>query len=402
MREMLKERMLLAYLGGNLLSITGTWGQRVVIFWMAWEITGSSSSIGLLAALDLLPSVLAAPIAGMLADRRPALRLARDIQLLSILPPLVLLPFVWFGEVGMPALVALSLATGILNGFDHPLRLLLVGSIVAREQVSVAVASNSMMFNLGRMIGPVLGGWAVAGGRPEIVFLYNAVTYAIFAGVFVFLGRDARFARQQMAETVIDEDRGPVALLRQVLAKVGSLYILFAAMALLIRPLFELLPAFAAGVAHSGVDPAVTFSLMTSAQGLGAMGGAVAVAVLVRRIGLDRLALGMGVLSVAAVATFLGVLQLTPALAALAILSGAILANGIATQIAVHTRLDPRVRGRALALYTITFRGLPALGALGFGLLSDVMPIRLIFALSAAGVTVMLGLQSWSRSRRHR
>ncbi|MDV7270251.1 hypothetical protein RYZ20_04995 [Thioclava sp. A2] len=65
----------LAYLAGSLFSIIGTWGQHVTVFWLAWELTGSTSVLGLLATLELLPSVLAAPIAGAMADSRVVSRM---------------------------------------------------------------------------------------------------------------------------------------------------------------------------------------------------------------------------------------------------------------------------------------------------------------------------------------
>lgn len=79
------------YLAGNTGSIVGTWAQRIVLLWIAWELTQSTTVLGVLAIADLLPSVAIAPLAGTIADRYDRLRLARMLQWVSVAPPMLLL-----------------------------------------------------------------------------------------------------------------------------------------------------------------------------------------------------------------------------------------------------------------------------------------------------------------------
>lgn len=382
-------RGLRAYLAGNLFSIIGTWGQRVVVYWMAWDLTGSSAILGVLAGLDLAPAVLAAPLAGALADTRPARRLAINLQLLSALPPLALAGLALAGMIELPVLLAVTLVTGMLGGFDHPLRLLLVGSVVERQHVSSAIALNSIVFNVGRMIGPVAGGWAVSAGRPELVFVLNALSFLFFA---LALHRSPVSEEDAPRAKADGGGVGLRAVLRALEAPDRRLVFYFAAIALMARPLFELLPVFAGEFASAALPEARAYSILTSVQGLGAMLGGVATSVLVSRYRQRTVALIAGLVATATLLAFLSSGGHFPfALAALAVIAGAVLTNGISTQMILQTRLPRSVRGRALGLYTMTLRGMPALGAFILGVLGDFVPQREVFVVAAA-LLLLLGV----------
>jgi len=380
MGTLLRAPGLAAYLFGNLVSITGSWAQRVTIYWIAWEMTGSTSFLGLLAALDLLPSVLAAPLAGAIADSRPALKFTKTVQLLSAAPPFIMVLILMTDAVTLPILMVLTLVTGILNGLDHPLRLLLVGQVAPKGQVSGAVALNSVVFNVGRMIGPALGGWAVSAGMPILVFGYNAATFLLFAAILTSLPRHDGDDRAPHAGSMSDglfRWRDVLLAFDRPLALAFAQFAIIAAM---IRPVFELLPGFVDGLATNGIDHAQAFSLLTSAQGFGAMIGALAASWLLRKCFFASVAMISGMLAVLSELIFLGSGGFFVALAAMALLSGAVLINGIATQVALQTQLALHVRGRALSLYTMTFRGMPAVGALFVGATSALFSLRVVFA----------------------
>lgn len=393
MRALLRNTGLVAYLLGNLASVTGTWAQRVLIFWMAWNLTGSPSVLGLLAALDLLPSVLVAPLAGAFADSRPAVRLTRDVQLLSAVPCLAMIGAVQWDWVTLPVLMALSLTTGILNGLDHPLRLLLVGLVAPRDHLSIAVAANSIVFNIGRMIGPAIGGWAVSAGAHQLVFGYNGLTFVLFAVILSRMSVSAVASGSERTGRMLDGLFRWGDVWRAFDRALIVAFVQFTVIASLIRPVFELLPAFARDLTAAGLDAAKVFSLLTSAQGLGAMIGAFAVSVLMARFRFRGIAMAAGLLAVLAELLFLGTTTFLVAVFALAALSGTVLANGIATQVAIQTRLSPLVRGRALSLYTITFRGMPAAGALLVGALAEIVPLRLVLVALAV---LTLCLFAWT------
>lgn len=395
-----------AYLTGNFVSVVGTWGQRVVLLWLAWELTQSTFMLGLMAMADLLPSVVVAPLAGMLVDRKDRLRLLWQLQVMSLAPPCIMLVATVSEQLSPAVLLLVAALTGVLNGFDHPARLVVVGSIVPKPDVPGAVAMNSVVFNLARMLGPALGGFAIAQQLAWAIFIFNAVSYLIFALTLLMLlarrrdiSSSAAYDKSEVVATVssrpaeslhVHEGSDWAAVRHGLTQRHKILLAFFALLALCFRPIFELLPTFADDIAQSGAIAARAFSLMTSAQGLGAMVGAVATSVLLSRGSPFKLALGLGMAGVLGCVGFLTSNLLWPALAALTFLSGTVLANGICTQIVLQTQVPDRIRGKVLSLYTMIFRGLPALGAMVIGMIADTVPERQVFAWACVPVLLMM------------
>lgn len=394
MISILKEKRLLAYLIGNLSSITATWGQRVIVFWIAWEISNSSAVIGTLAALELLPSVLAAPFVGVMTDRWSAMRLARDIQLLSALPPIVLFVFGLMDEITVPVLMALSVATGLLNGLDHPLRLLLVGKIVSKDKVAQGVAINSVVFNVGRMIGPTVGGWIVVTHAINLIFIFNAVSYFLFALIFTVLMKKEEKSTNDAQEDGYENQAVESFFRVAFKSNIGPMFVTFSIIALLLRPIFELLPGFTSRLQSSTIEGAQVFSWMTTAQGFGAMCGGVLISFLMTKCKIELMSLVSSFLAVGATAIFITTSSVITSLLSLVVLSGTILVNAISTQIAIQTQLPERLRGRALSLYTITFRGMPAIGAFVFGTFGEHISLEHTFLWACLAVFCLIIFQS--------
>ncbi|MCE8016120.1 MFS transporter [Halomonas sp. MCCC 1A17488] len=393
------------YLAGNAASAVGTWAQRIILLWLAWDTTQSSFMLGLMAMADLLPSVIVAPFAGTLIDRKHRIRLALRLQLLSILPPCMMLLATVAGLVSPAFLLVVAGLTGILNGFDHPTRMVVVSSIIPKEDVPGAVAINSMVFNLARMLGPAAAGLALTLGILWSVFIFNAISYLLFALIL------SRLACQEAPEkgtdtnapanSAIGKRQGSYwSAVRNGLTSQHKLLLLFfALLALCYRPIFELLPAFAAHLAVGEAERATAFSLMTSAQGFGATLGALVTSVLLARGRPLVLTMGFGLSAVVGCALFLISNALWAALASLMLLSGAILANGVCTQVILQTQVPDIVRGKVLSLYTMIFRGLPALGAMAVGLIAGKAHERAIFAIGSLPVLVMLLKIIWTLNR---
>ena len=130
------------------------------------------------------------------------------------------------------------------------------------------------------------------------------------------------------------------------------IFIQFAAIAAMIRPIFELLPSFADDLPQSIWEPGQIFSLLTSSQGLGAMIGAVAASYYLARVRYPIFATVADITSTLGRFIFLWSAHFFAAIVSLAIVAGAVLANGIATQVALQTRLPDSMKGRALSLCT--------------------------------------------------
>lgn len=395
----LQQRSFIAYLAGHWLSMMGPWAQRVVLYWIAWEATGSAMVLGLIATADLIPSVIAAPIAGALADRYDRRVIAVWLQLLSVIPSLLATYAILLGATSTPILVTLSLVVGISNGFDHPVRMVLVSSLIERQQLSSAITLNSMILNLGRMIGPALGGAAILSGQLWGISLLNALSYLPFAFVLSRL----RSKNGSEPPSAGSASVGWMQLWPQLRGVHRAILLYFGVIALLIMPVFELLPAFATDISPGSNAAAELLSVMTSALAVGAAFGAIVIGGLSTRYSPSQAVLLSGVATALSAALFLLSTSAWAAVASVAALSAFIVANGIASQVLLQSQIPDRGRGKVLSIYAMMFRGLPALGVLAIGIMGDLLLQTVLWiataALASASFIFFLFLRNSSESR---
>lgn len=360
------------YAAGNAVSLIGTWMQRVAVGWLTWELTESGAWLGAMAFAELFPTVLVAPLAGVLADRRDRLAAMRVTQVLLLAQALALFVLTASGAMTVWLLLALTLVLGVVAGVAQPIRLALVPSLVPREDLPVAVAVNSIIFNAARFVGPAVAGAAIVGGGVAAAFAANAATFAWFVFVLFRL-------RVETGEAPAAVRAGLLASLGEGLAYtlrhagIGPLLGLSLAFSVGVRPVVELLPGFAGAVFETGAEGLAT---MTATVGLGAIAAGLWMTRLDEGAGLVRLAL----LSPLAMGAALGLFVASPgpglALPALFLAGAAMVAGGVGTQTLLQLAVDPGLRGRVLSLYGLIFRGGPALGALVMGGLSEALGLR--------------------------
>lgn len=180
---------------GQLISLTGTWMQGLSLPYLVFDMTGSKSLLGVVAAAGLLPSVFVTLPAGVIADRFSKRKIVMITQSLLMLQALSLAVLTFTGLIRPWHIVALGAFAGFVNSVDMPTRQAMVVELVGKEDLPNAVALNSSMFNFTRIGGPVLGGIVYAAVGPAWCFMLNAVSY-LGSIVAVFLMRNVRAAKQ--------------------------------------------------------------------------------------------------------------------------------------------------------------------------------------------------------------
>ncbi len=190
------------YAIGALVSNVGTWLQNTAQTWLVLQLTDSGSAVGFAIALQLLPSLLFSPIAGVLADRFDKRTLMSWLQVAMAVPSGVLGVLAVVGEVQLWQVYVLAFCFGTARAFEAPARQSFVGDMVGPDQLSNAVALNSASFNSGRLVGPALAGLMIAalGSGVEAtgyVIAGNAVSYG-----FVLL------ALRRLDPTLLHESSG--------------------------------------------------------------------------------------------------------------------------------------------------------------------------------------------------
>ncbi|MFL6104372.1 MAG: MFS transporter [Actinomycetes bacterium] len=375
-----------------LVSNIGTWMQSVGAVWQVGNQSGSAALVALVQTAVSLPIVLLALPAGAAADVVDRRRLLLLTQTWMLVSAAALCVATVLGLASPAAVLALTFLLGLGNAANAPAWQATIPELVGGRLLAPAVALNSAGFNIGRAIGPALGGLVVAAAGPAAVFGLNALSYL---GVLAVLWRwrrppqDRLGAGEQMLGAIGAGIRYVrfAPLLRAVLLRT-ALFILPAS------ALWALLPVVARGAL--GLD-ATGFGLLLGALGIGSVAGAVVLPRLRRAVPIDRrvvaatclYALATVVLAVVGSALVVGLAMVAAGMAWLAILTS----FNVATQTAV-----PRwVLARALAVYLLVFQGGLAVGSALWGVVAGRVGERT--ALLAAAASFGLGLLAALRWR---
>ncbi len=385
LRAVLGETVFARYVAGNAVSLVGSWTQRVAVGWLAWELEGSPFWLGIVAFADLFPTLLVGPFGGLLADRLEQRGILLATQSLLALQSLALAVLTLTGQMSISVLTGMSATQGLLVGVNQPARLAYIPTLVTRERLASAVAVNSVVFNTARIAGPAVGGLLIAGSGTAAAFFANTASYLVF--ILVLL-------RLPLARPPVRARAGWFTELREGVALVagrGALAPVFAmvvAASVLVRPVAEFLPALAAGVYGGGAG---AFATLTAALGAGAVIGGLWLAAHPPEDELSALFAAQF-----AGATTLLLLLASPGLwyaVAAALLCGAAFAGtGVTAQSLLQKRVPVDFRGRVLALYGLSMRSGPAIGALLAGTLAEGLGLRITLAAGGLLDLLLVGL----------
>jgi len=360
------------YSAGSAISLIGMWMQRIAIGWLTWELTGSGFWLGVVAFADFFPVILIGPLAGAAADRWDRLKVVMTSQAIGLLQATALFVLTVSSHINIGLLVALTAFQGFVVAFNQPARLALVPSLVPQNDLASAVAINSIVFNLARFIGPMLAGLAIVWSGVAAAFAVNAISYIPFllalARIRIAPARLTSAARRSIGFDLKEGIRYTATH-----PGIAALLVLMIALGVGGRPLNELLPGFADDVFRSGAGG---LAIMASTIAAGAILGGVWLGHRAHASGLIRVALGSSLAGALAATVVVATDNLWVALPALFIFGSAMATSGIAIQTLIQLASAPDMRGRVMGLYGLIFRGAPALGALGAGILSAYVGLR--------------------------
>lgn len=198
----LRTRNYRLWASGQLVSLAGTWMQRVAQDWLVLTLTGGDAvALGVVSALQFGPTLVLSVWGGVLADRYDKRRIILATQVLMALCALALGVLDLGGVVALWHVYVIALALGCVSAVDAPVRQSFVVEMVGRDQLTNAVGLNSMTFNLARIVGPAAAGLMIAAVGTGWVFLVNVGTFAaVVAGLLAMrtaeLHRAPRTARE--------------------------------------------------------------------------------------------------------------------------------------------------------------------------------------------------------------
>ncbi|MDR5726282.1 MAG: MFS transporter, partial [Terriglobia bacterium] len=166
------------FFGGQSISLVGTWMTRIATSWLVYRLTKSSLLLGTVSFAGQIPTFLLAPFAGVLVDRLDRRQVLVCTQTLAMVQSLLLAWLTLSNRVNIQEVLWLSAFQGVINAFDMPGRqTFMVQMVENRADLSNAIAINSSMVNLARLIGPALAGVIIAASSEGYCFLIDGISY---------------------------------------------------------------------------------------------------------------------------------------------------------------------------------------------------------------------------------
>src|SRR5580693_5136697 len=166
------------FFGGQIVSLIGTWMTNIAMSWLVFRLTGSAFLLGMVGFAGQFPAFLISPFAGIFVDRWNRHHLLILTQTLSMLESFALAALTLSHRVTVPALLGLTVLQGLINAFDMPCRQAFVVELIEnKEDLGNAIALNSSMFNVARLLGPSIGGIIIGLSGEGWYFLVDGLSY---------------------------------------------------------------------------------------------------------------------------------------------------------------------------------------------------------------------------------
>lgn len=362
---------------GKLLSSCGAWIKNVSAAVVVFDLTGSALIVGMVSLVQFAPRFLLLPLVGPLADRLDRRKLViggRGTEAVAVgalagwiaVAGIDGLPGVW------PILGA-SLTSGVAASFVAPAIQAMVPSLVADADLDQAIALNSAIGNIARMVGPAAAAGLLLLGGPGAAFGAASLGYAAFA-VALTVVTWLPPARVRTGGSLLEGLR----YVRRT-PGLGAWLLAGTALGFAIDPVITLTPALAASLDRSNEAA----GLFASSFGVGAVVGVLLVTPARRRLGLDRLCDVGLLLLVVAFALLAGSTTAAMAMSALALGGCGLLLANTALMTGVQRSILDQYRGRVMALWGVAFQGVRPVAAAVNGAIADYVSVRVAFLVTA-------------------
>ena len=251
---------------GSIFSNTGDFIQAMAQSWLVWTMTGSPFLLGLIGFSQALPRLLLGAIGGAIVDRLDRRQLLVVTQNLAMVQAFVFWALVYFGLITFWHIFFLVLFLGTVNTLNQTARQSLINSLVPREELMNAIALNSSVVNLSKVIGPSLGGVLIAIIGVDGCLLVNAVSF--LAIILSLLMMDLPPWQREKGEDNFWQEVGEGYNYIKTNRRVFSVLFLAYIVALIGSPYSRFLPVFASDILHAGP---LGFGFLLAAPGLGAV-----------------------------------------------------------------------------------------------------------------------------------
>ncbi len=359
----LRHRNFRLFYGGQGISLIGTWLTRVATGWLVYRLTDSVVMLGLVGFTAQLPTFLLGPLAGVWVDRLDRRRVLLVTQSAAMVQSALLAAFTFSGTISVVHVLALGALQGCIDACDKPARQAFVLEMVEdRSDLPNAIALNSSIVNLARMLGPSAAGILIATVGEAWCFLLDALSYLAVIGSLLAMRFRRAWRPERMKRVLSDLREGLGYVVR--FSPIRAVLLLLAAVSFVAIPCLVLLPVFATHVLSGGPH---TLGFLVAGSGLGALLGAIYLAARKSVLGLGRLIpAGAGVFGLALMA-FAESHTFWLSLLLMVVCGASMMIHMAASNTVLQTLVDDDKRGRVMSLYATALVGAEPFGSLLVG-----------------------------------
>jgi len=388
----LRHRNFRLFFFGQTISLIGTWMTRIATSWLVYRLTHSALLLGTVSFAGQIPTFIFAPFAGVWIDRLNRRQVLVWTQSLAMVQSFALAGLTFSGHITIHWILFLSVMQGIINAFDMPGRQsFMVQMVEDRADLGNAIAINSSMVNVARLIGPSLAGMLIAVTSEAWCFLIDGISYIAVIVSLLMMRLHVPAIKRKATSTLTELKEGWSYV--SGFLPIRTILTLFALVSLMGMPFVVLMPIFAATVLHGGPH---TLGFLMGAMGVGALISALSLAArksvrgLIRMIPIAAAVFGLGLIGFGLSRTF-WLSMVMVMVAGMGMMQGMAASNTI-----IQTLTSEDKRGRVMSYYTMAFVGMAPFGSLLAGAMAHAMGAPWTVILN--GAVVVLGA-AWFATR---
>jgi len=369
---------------GMSVSLIGTWMQNIAQPWLAYSLTKSPFLLSLIGTLQFTPVLFFSLFAGVIIDKFPKKQILLFTQSASLVITFILAILVWKGKIQYWHILIMATALGIVNSIDMPTRQSFIIELVGKEDLMNAIALNSMVFNVARIIGPALAGIVMGYAGIAICFFTNSISFAAVVINLLFIKLVPVQRKSKNNSKVLKEIKDG---LKYIYHNDILLYtILVLAIVGTFAPNFNVLvPVFAKEILKQNE---AGFGILMSFMGFGSFLGAMFIATL-SKSGPKKFIIYIVPLIVGALLIIVGYTNIYLITGIFLAITGFFFISFISSvNSTLQLNSSDEYRGRVMSVYTMVFAGSTPLGNLYAGLFAEHFNARVGFA--ACGAIIIL------------
>ena len=385
----LRHRNFRLFFSGQLVSLIGTWMQNTAQGLLVYDLTHSNWLLGVVTAVNTLPMLLFSIWGGSIADQHAKRTIVLWTQTAMMVLALAFAALVWSNQITTGEILVIAALRGLAMAFDMPARQSFMVEMTSREDLMNAISLNSSIVNAARVIGPSVAAFMIVRVGMAMCFFLDGLSYlAVIAGLLMM--RLPQFVKPKKPDSAWAHVKEGLAYVwghRQM----KTLLLLFAIVGVFGWSYSVLMPSFAKGVLKTGD---AGYGALLTANGVGALMGALTVASLGHRV--SRRVLVFGGLWIFSAMLFL--LAFTTnfyvALLLLAVGGWGMLLFFSTVNTLLQMSASDEMRGRVMSIWALVFGGMMPIGGLEAGALSHWLGVRWTVAIGAI-VCALAALVTW-------